>query len=56
MDYFSHKLGESSLLDISPTNIFPTWRKNRTGDDYIAKKLDHFLFSGNLVETPLIFR
>jgi hypothetical protein len=56
MDYFSHKLGESGLLNITPTKICPTWRNKRMGEDYITKMLDHFLISGNLVETPIIFK
>jgi hypothetical protein len=55
MDYFSHKLGESGLLDIAPTNIFPTWINKRMRDDYIEKRLDSFLILGNSMDSPLIF-
>ena len=44
------------MLDITPTKIIPTWRNKRIGEDYIAKRLDHFLISEALVESPLLFR
>jgi hypothetical protein len=49
-------LGELGLLDITPIKLSPTWRNKRIGEDYIAKRLDHFLISENLVESPLLFR
>jgi hypothetical protein len=54
--YFCHKLGDSSLLYIVPTKLYPTWRNKRLGEEHIAKRLDHFLISTSLVESPLLFR
>jgi hypothetical protein len=49
-------LGESGLLDIAPTKLCPTWRNKRLGEDHIAKRIDCFLISTYLVESPLLFR
>jgi hypothetical protein len=56
VNYFSHKLGESGLLDIAPTKIFPTWRNKRMGEDYIEKRLDRFLISGKPGGVPSNFQ
>jgi hypothetical protein len=55
-DYFNHKLGEVGSLYISHAKLCPTWRNKRLGEDYISKRLDRFLLSTNLVESPLFFR
>jgi hypothetical protein len=56
MDYFRHKIGEAKLLDIAPISLRPTWRNKCIGEDFIAKRIDHFLLVESLVESPLIFR
>jgi hypothetical protein len=55
-EYFRHKLGEVRLLDITPIILRPTWRNKCVGEDFIAKRIDRFLLSEPLVESPLIFR
>jgi hypothetical protein len=51
-----HKLEHTSLIDVSPIKISPTWRNKRLREDYISKRLDRFLISISLVEEPLLFR
>lgn len=54
--FFAHKLEGAGLIDVNPIRLGPTWRNKRMGEDYIAKRLDHFLISSSLVEEPLLFR
>jgi hypothetical protein len=42
-DFFVHKLDEEGLIDIAPIRLGPSWINKRLGDDYITKRLDHFL-------------
>jgi hypothetical protein len=55
LDYFSHKLSELGLIDITPIRAIPNWRNNRMGEGYIAKIIDHFLTEEKLLEYPLSF-
>ena len=49
-EYFSQKLIERNWLDIEPVKLKPTWHNNRCGDGRVAKRLDCFLISKNMVE------
>jgi hypothetical protein len=40
--FFSHLFMERGLIDLAPAQLKPTWRNKRSGDDRIAKRLDHF--------------
>ena len=44
-EYFSHRLIERNWLDIEPVKIKPTWKNNRCGERWVAKRLDRFLVS-----------
>jgi len=48
--YFKQLFIRTNLVDISLANLAPTWRNGRTGDENIAKRLDRFLVSGNLID------
>ena len=52
--YFTQKLVENNLLDIEPIKLKPTWRNNRGGDRRVAKRIDRFLVSEQLVERMLL--
>jgi len=41
---------EHNLVDISASNIAPTWDNGRSGNSYIAKRLDRFLIQDMLIE------
>jgi hypothetical protein len=43
------------LIDIAPTKIFPLGEQ-KSREDYIAKRIDYFLLSEKLLESPLNFR
>jgi len=40
-----------NLVDICPKSLSPTWDKGRSGEAYIAKRLDRFIIHENLLET-----
>jgi hypothetical protein len=44
-NFFLSFLENSRLVDIEPVKLSPTWRNFRTGDEEVAKILDHFLVS-----------
>jgi len=48
--YFKQLFMRVNLVDISLNVLTPTWRNGCTGTDFIAKRLDHFLVSGELIE------
>ena len=48
--YFEKLLRDSRLIDISSVKLKSTWTNRRTGDDRIAKRLDHFLLDEKLME------
>jgi hypothetical protein len=48
-DYFKNLLQTSSLVDIQPPKMSPTWRNGRVGEEGIEKRLDHFLLSNLLL-------
>jgi hypothetical protein len=43
-------------VDVEPVKLLPTWRNGRSGQDYIAKRLDRFLLSENLVSSGIRYR
>jgi hypothetical protein len=44
------------LDDIEPLKMTPTWRNGRSGEDVVAKRLDRFLVSEDLLETRVHVR
>jgi hypothetical protein len=54
--YFNQMIQGEGLIDIEPINLLPTWRNGRGTQDYVAKRLDHFLISESLVDSGNIFR
>lgn len=55
-DYFRKFLSSHHLVDpliISPS---PTWRNRHTGDDLVARRLDHFLIKEGLLQNIGFFR
>jgi hypothetical protein len=48
-DYFKVLFQSSSLVDVEPVSISPTWKNGRCGEKYVAKILDHFLMSEELI-------
>jgi hypothetical protein len=54
--YFSQLIQVGGLVDVEPVKLLPTWRNGRKGHDYIAKRLDRFLVSENLVSSGIRYR
>ena len=53
--YFNNLLMDSKLIDLDPQPLNPTWSNRRLGEERIAKRLDIFLISEELLETDLMF-
>jgi hypothetical protein len=53
--YFSHLVQVGGLVDVEPVKIISTWRNGRKGQGYIAKRLDHFLISENILSSGIIY-
>jgi hypothetical protein len=54
--FFIHILDEKGLSDVALVKLNPTWRNMRVGEDIISKRIDRFLISEKLLETPLHIR
>jgi hypothetical protein len=48
VDFFQSHFEASRWVDIEPIKLRPTWNNNRSGQDVVAKILDHF-FSYTLI-------
>lgn len=48
MAFFELLMDSHVLLNIYSTKIVPTWRNKRTGEDALARRLDHFLIKATL--------
>ena len=46
-----NKFESFGLVDVVPLNFKPTWSNNRTRDEGIGKRLDHFLVHHSLLES-----
>eukprot|EP00253_Pinus_taeda_P031667 PITA_31667 len=55
-DFFHKVLFDKNLIDPSPIKLKPTWRNRRTGEDRIAKRLDRFLLSEDLISKIPLFQ
>jgi len=55
-DFFRHFISKAGLSDLTTIKLIPTWRNNRTRKDRIAKQLDRFLVTDNLLIQPLHLR
>jgi hypothetical protein len=54
--YFIHLIQVEGLVDVEPIKLLPTWRNGRGGQEYIAKRLDHFLITEDLALSGLRYR
>ena len=50
-EYFRQALARVGVSDIPTPKLLPTWRNRRSGDIYIAKRLDRFLVANQLVDS-----
>lgn len=48
--YISNLFASHYLCDIGPPTLLSTWNNGRSGDDYIAKRLDRYMVHGNLLD------
>eukprot|EP00253_Pinus_taeda_P008342 PITA_08342 len=48
-DFFLNLLLDNNVIDPSPINLKPTWRNRRAGEAQVAKILDRFLLSEDLI-------
>jgi hypothetical protein len=55
-NFFTHFLIENRIMDIEPIKLIMAWRNKQTGEDRVAKRLDIFMISENILELPLHFR
>ena len=55
-EYFTHKLVEKNWIDTKPLKLKPTWKNTRCGEARVAKRLDHFLVTEQMVERNHSFR
>jgi hypothetical protein len=55
-NYFQNFLDQHGLIDVEPLKLNPTWCNRRVGDDRVAKHLDRFLLSEDLLESLELVR
>ena len=55
-DFFRDFMDEVGVVDICPDPLSPTWRNNRIVSEGVAKRLDRFLITEQLVEKLGRFR
>jgi hypothetical protein len=48
-NYFLDLIKDHLLVDLAPDVLVPTWRNNRAGGAFIAKRLDHILVAESLL-------
>ena len=48
--FFIQRFAKKNLIDIEPIKHKLTWRNNRSGDNRVAKRLDRFLVSEQVVD------
>jgi endonuclease/exonuclease/phosphatase family metal-dependent hydrolase len=49
-------LFSNNLIDIKPTKVVPTWRNGRIGQGAVARRLDRFLVSEDLLTDIGLYR
>jgi hypothetical protein len=54
--FFKAYFQNNNLIDIEPGKVVPTWRNGRSGADLIAKRLDRFFISEELLSMVGIYR
>ena len=47
---------DSKLIDLDPQILKPTWSNRRVGEERIAKRLDRFLLSEDLLEEDFMLK
>eukprot|EP00253_Pinus_taeda_P027771 PITA_27771 len=55
-DFFSNTLQSHNLIDVNLIKVKPTRRNRRTGEGRVAKRLDRFLISEDLISGIPMFR
>jgi hypothetical protein len=55
-NFFISLFNDHNLVDAHPDKLAPTWRNGRSGTDFIAKRLDRFLVSADLLMNTNLFR
>jgi hypothetical protein len=54
--FFNSLFQTHKLIDVQPDKLVPTWRNGRSGTDSIAKRLDRFLVSEDLLLEVRLYR
>ena len=54
--YFSNLLLELKLIDLDPQNLKPTWTNRWVGEERIAKRLEIFLMTEDILEEEFMFK
>jgi len=54
--FFSQLTQFEGVVDVEPIKLIPTWRNGRGGQNYIAKRLDHFLISEDIMQACLRYK
>jgi len=54
--FFKSFFQSNKLIDIVPEKLFPTWRNNRSGTEYISKRLYRTFISEDLLVSVGIYK
>lgn len=54
--FFENLLDLHNLIDIPSAKLVPTWRNRRSGEDSLARRLDHFLIKERFLEQGFTYR
>eukprot|EP00253_Pinus_taeda_P014782 PITA_14782 len=49
-DLIKMELLNRNLVDIAPTKMMPTWDNSRSGEAYIAKRIDRFIIHASVID------
>jgi hypothetical protein len=55
-NYFLKFLDQWGLVDVEPQKLTPTWCNRRVGSDRVAKRLDRFLLTDDLLDSSALVR
>jgi hypothetical protein len=54
--FFKELFLKNKLVDVTPTEVVPTWRNGIYGDDGIAKRLNKIYVAGDLITSSMRYR
>lgn len=54
--FFKDLFDNTSLVDVAPAELVPTWRNGKIGDSNIAKRLDSFFVAEDLIGLAMRYR